>query len=71
MAFKPGDTVRVKSGGPIMTVEEVEDHDRVFCTWMDTIKKAGSVSHRKQGDHFAVVTLEAVQKGMGAIGFEF
>lgn len=32
--FKPGDTVILKSGGPMMTVTEVEG-TRVFCEWFD------------------------------------
>jgi uncharacterized protein YodC (DUF2158 family) len=39
MNFKPGDLVKLKSGGPVMTVERVEDEGGgrmfVFCTWFD------------------------------------
>lgn len=38
--FNPGDTVKLKSGGPIMTVESVgpeamSNKTMVFCTWFD------------------------------------
>jgi uncharacterized protein YodC (DUF2158 family) len=33
--FKPGDTVRLKSGGPLMTVAEIEENDFVRCAWFD------------------------------------
>jgi uncharacterized protein YodC (DUF2158 family) len=36
--FKPGDTVRLKSGGPAMTVNAVEG-DWVSCAWFDGSKK--------------------------------
>ena len=34
--FNPGDLVRVKSGGPLMTVARYrEDLGKYECTWMD------------------------------------
>ncbi len=33
-----GDVVQLKSGGPVMTVEEVSG-EGVFCTWFDKNKK--------------------------------
>jgi hypothetical protein len=41
-----------------------------FCTWFESIKKAGTVSQKKQADHFAIVILEAVKRGT-AIGVRF
>jgi uncharacterized protein YodC (DUF2158 family) len=38
MPFKPGDTVRLNSGGPAMTVTAVEG-DLVVCDWFDGSKK--------------------------------
>ena len=32
MELKVGDTVRLKSGGPLMTIESIEDN-RAFCNW--------------------------------------
>jgi len=34
MTFTPGDVVRLKSGGPKMTVLETKD-DMVTCKWFD------------------------------------
>ena len=34
--FKPGDTVRLKSGGPLMTVKTIlEPSKEVLCDWFD------------------------------------
>jgi len=32
--FQPGDVVRVKSGGPSMTIASV-DRERIICRWFD------------------------------------
>ena len=31
--FKVGDVVRLKSGGPAMTVQSVKAEGRLFCQW--------------------------------------
>lgn len=33
--FKPGDTVRLKSGGPLMTVAMIRTDGEVDCEWFD------------------------------------
>ena len=40
--FSVGDTVRLKSGGPTMTVEAVDHHEgvnTVHCVWFDDKKQ--------------------------------
>jgi uncharacterized protein YodC (DUF2158 family) len=39
MPFKPGDTVRLNSGGPEMTVKGVEGN-WVLCDWFEGTKKS-------------------------------
>jgi uncharacterized protein YodC (DUF2158 family) len=38
--WKPGDLVRLKSGGPIMTVSAITSRDKVDCHWFvgETLK---------------------------------
>jgi uncharacterized protein YodC (DUF2158 family) len=37
--WKPGDVVRVKSGGPRMTVGSISKAGRVVCEWFDAAGK--------------------------------
>lgn len=37
--FKPGDTVRLKSGGPLMTVHTVQTDGDIWCEWFDKSEK--------------------------------
>ncbi|MGJ0319270.1 DUF2158 domain-containing protein [Aliarcobacter cryaerophilus] len=34
--FNVGDTVQLKSGGPVMTISSVED-DEIECCWFDDV----------------------------------
>jgi uncharacterized protein YodC (DUF2158 family) len=52
--FKIGDTVRLKSGGPLMTIAGVGDSPQVInhsdywlCTWFDKTHKSHSSSYHK------------------------
>jgi uncharacterized protein YodC (DUF2158 family) len=54
--FKPGDTVRLKSGGPLMTVKVKQSSDELYCEWFDDKKNL-------QGRAFAVSSLVADDGG--------
>jgi len=44
--FKIGDTVRLKSGGPLMTVTEFDNTDKkVSCSWFDKSEKENKGSY--------------------------
>jgi uncharacterized protein YodC (DUF2158 family) len=63
MAFKPGDTVRLRSGGPIMTVERLGvagGEDTVWCVWFEKTKQ--------ERGYFAPAVLEADTPGSGIVG---
>lgn len=49
MQFNLGDVVKLKSGGPSMTVNEISG-SQAHCTWFDGAKRSGS--------WFEMVTLE-------------
>lgn len=40
MTFKAGDIVKLKSGGPIMTIAWIEDTE-AYCEWFDEKKVEG------------------------------
>jgi uncharacterized protein YodC (DUF2158 family) len=54
--FKPGDTVRLKSGGPLMTIQEIDEKGFATCDWFTKGKReqgvfpTTSLQKRKQGD---------------------
>jgi uncharacterized protein YodC (DUF2158 family) len=61
--FKPGDLVRVKSGGPVMTVKQVGktamlEEEAVWCVWFE---KVGN-KQVAQEVTFAPVVLERAEK---------
>jgi uncharacterized protein YodC (DUF2158 family) len=62
MSFVAGDLVRLKSGGPLMTVEQVGktsfDEDGVWCTWFEKIGNRQVV----QRETFPPVVLEKSSK---------
>jgi uncharacterized protein YodC (DUF2158 family) len=47
--FKPGDAVRLKSGGPLMTVKSLQGND-VICVWFE--------GEMKKESEFLAATLE-------------
>jgi uncharacterized protein YodC (DUF2158 family) len=63
MEFKPSDLVRLKSGGPLMTVEKVgqtamTQEEAVWCVWFEKVGNKQVV----QRDSFAPVLLEKSEK---------
>jgi uncharacterized protein YodC (DUF2158 family) len=59
MEFKQGDVVRLKSGGPDMTIEEIDAQGNASCIWFQ-----GSLVKKQD---FAAVLL--LKPNLGAIGF--
>lgn len=45
--FKIGDTVRLKSGGPLMTIKAIST-SRVICTWFNIASVAWTPSSYRQ-----------------------
>lgn len=68
MEFKPGDLVRLKSGGPAMTVEGIGERamiggEAVWCVWFEQIGNKQVVKR----ETFSPVALEQAPKpGPGA-----
>lgn len=51
--FKIGDVVKMKMGGPLMTVNQVYDDEEVNCIWFDN-------DHRLNNEDFQSSMLEKV-----------
>jgi uncharacterized protein YodC (DUF2158 family) len=65
--FRPGDQVRLRSGGPPMTVLGVNARSgEVKCSWFD----AGQAFHQEPFPPDALVLLESVEqpRGEGSMG---
>ncbi len=52
--FKPGGIVRLKSGGPAMTVHAIALHDEVVCVWF-----GGNTRHTARFGKAGLVKVEA------------
>ena len=52
--FKEGDLVKLKSGGPVMTVSDLESAGTVYCQYFDGYKLVGC--------RFSPTTLEQADK---------
>jgi uncharacterized protein YodC (DUF2158 family) len=69
MEFEPGDLVRLKSDGPLMTVEQtgkraMTEEDAVWCTWFEKVGNRQVL----QRETFPPITLEKVEKpGLGVV----
>jgi uncharacterized protein YodC (DUF2158 family) len=53
-AFNPGDLVRMKSGGPVMTYEGKSQFFGCICSWFE--------GNKISRENFASVTLEPVKR---------
>jgi uncharacterized protein YodC (DUF2158 family) len=67
--FKPGDLVRVRSGGPVMTVEQagksaMHGQDTVWCVWFE---KVGN-KQVAQKETFAPAVLEKAERPHASVG---
>jgi uncharacterized protein YodC (DUF2158 family) len=64
MAFAVGDTVKLKSGGPIMTVEDVDSGDGanvdIICVWFE--------KNQRQDGRFKAGTLKQANVENRAVG---
>lgn len=40
--FKVGDLVQLKSGGPVMTIKEINTADSIFCVWFKDVELASA-----------------------------
>lgn len=68
MEFKAGDVVQLKSGGPLMTVEQVGEKSMtsekaVWCTWFEKVGNRRVV----QRATFPPETLSAARPGVASI----
>lgn len=64
MSFEAGDLVKLKSGGPTMTVEQVgkksmTEEDAVWCVWFEKVGNKQVV----QRDTFPPIVLETASPG--------
>lgn len=51
--FNPGDLVQLKSGGPLMTVKQIQSNGDLFCIWFEGAKQNNGV--------FAPATVKTVR----------
>ena len=45
--FKKGDVVQLKSGGPLMTISNYTQNDKVFCQWFNGKEPKGEVFNQE------------------------
>ena len=52
--FQVGDVVRLKSGGPLMTVQQATYADNIVCTWFGE-------SNKRMSEGFHLRTLQKIR----------
>lgn len=45
--FKPGDVVMLRSGGPQMTIREINNVGVVVMEWFDDVNRTFEITHRR------------------------
>ena len=68
--FNPGDVVKLKSGGPQMTVESTQDNDNqqlVRCTWFEVRGRGATAKRSIEREEFSSVLLTHYKPARGVV----
>ena len=74
-SFNIGDVVRLKSGGPRMTVQDIGDYSAkglkvgIYCVWFEGTKKLSSAFHPDTLEYPKAPTIGVVRTSRGSRSF--
>ena len=58
--FEIGDKVQLKSGGPVMTIEKIDNEEKIQCVWFKDVELESANFMQDTLEHFEEINFDAL-----------